>query len=153
MPLCYFDAGKNFCVDVDIKNAKVIGREEYLFDKPVRRGRPEGVPLVRFDHSLFKHNGRLLRATNHEPRFFPRAEGCSRRCRQFESVVAQRHLNPKRPANCGLRPAGPLAPNFDERRTTYAWLSGLIILQKNRRKFSSYYIHIFTINFIYNILK
>ena len=27
-----------------------------------------GVPLVRFDHSLFKHNGRLLRATNHELR-------------------------------------------------------------------------------------
>ena len=34
----------------------------------VRRGRPEGVPLVRFDHILFKHNGRLLRATSHEPR-------------------------------------------------------------------------------------
>ena len=32
----------------------------------VRRGRPEGVPLVRFDHSLFKHNGRLLRATSHK---------------------------------------------------------------------------------------
>ena len=34
----------------------------------VRRGRPEGVPLVRFDHSLFKHNGRLLRAMSHEQR-------------------------------------------------------------------------------------
>ena len=31
----------------------------------VRRGRPEGVPLVRFDHILFKHNGRFLRATSH----------------------------------------------------------------------------------------
>ncbi|WP_296912189.1 hypothetical protein [uncultured Megasphaera sp.] len=32
--LFYFDAGKSFCADVDIKNGKVVGREEYLFDKP-----------------------------------------------------------------------------------------------------------------------
>ena len=31
--LFYFDAGKSFCADVDIKNGKVVGREEYLFDK------------------------------------------------------------------------------------------------------------------------
>ena len=27
-----------------------------------------GVPLVRFDHILFEYNGKLLRATSHEPR-------------------------------------------------------------------------------------
>ena len=55
------------------------------------------------------------RTTNHEPLFLLRAEGYSRRCRQFESVAAQRHLNPRRPATCELRPAGPSAPKFDER--------------------------------------
>ena len=85
----------------------------------VRRGRPEGVPLVRFDHILFKHNGRLLRATSHEPRPLPQAEGYSRRCIRFEFVAAQRHLSPRRPADCDPRPAGRQAPKFDERRTTY----------------------------------
>ena len=37
-------------------------------------------PAARFDHSPFEYNGRFLRATNHEPRFFPQAEGYSRRC-------------------------------------------------------------------------
>ena len=34
----------------------------------VRRGRPEGVPLMRFDHILFEYNGRFLRAMSHEQR-------------------------------------------------------------------------------------
>ena len=39
-------------------------------------------PVARFHHSLFEYNGRLLRATNDEPRatIFSRAEGHSRRC-------------------------------------------------------------------------
>ena len=41
---------------------------------------------------------------------FLRAEGYSRRCRYSESVAAQQHLSPRRPANGGLRPAGALAP-------------------------------------------
>ena len=53
------------------------------------------------------------RTTNHEPRFFSRAEGYSRRCRRSEFVAAQRHLNPRRPANCDRR--GRQAPKFDER--------------------------------------
>ena len=44
---------------------------------------------------------------------FLRDEGHSRRCIQFEFVAAQRHLSPKRPANCGLRPAGPPGPNIN----------------------------------------
>ena len=36
-------------------------------------------PVARFHHSLFEYNGRLLRATNNEPRPLPRAEGYSRR--------------------------------------------------------------------------
>ena len=35
---------------------------------------------VRFDHSPFEYNGEVLQTTNHETRFFPRAEGHSRRC-------------------------------------------------------------------------
>ena len=71
-------------------------------------------PVARFHHSLFEYSGGLLRATNHEPRatIFSRAEGYSRRCRQFESVAAQRHLNPRRPANCGLRGHQPLTLFF-----------------------------------------
>ena len=69
-------------------------------------------PVARFHHSLFEYSGGLLRTTNHEPRFFSRAEGYSRRCRQFESVAAQRHLNPRRPANCGLRGHQPLTLFF-----------------------------------------
>ena len=72
-------------------------------------------PAVRFHHSPFEYNGRLFtnhesRATNHESLFFSRAEGHSRRCRHSESVAAQRHLSPRRPAACGLRPAGRQAP-------------------------------------------
>ena len=37
-------------------------RKKIMANGLVLKGRPEGVPLVRFDHSLFKHNGRLLRA-------------------------------------------------------------------------------------------
>ena len=108
--------------------------------RPVRRGRPltsqtafggqlpyKGSlvrPVARFHHSLFEYSGGLLRATNHEPRFFSRAEGYSRRCRQFESVTAQRHLNPRRPANCELRPAGPSGPysifSFQQRKISTA---------------------------------
>ena len=57
----------------------------------------------------------------YEPRttIFSRVEGHSRRCRHSEFVAAQRHLNPRRPANCDLRTAGPSGPIFDERRTTY----------------------------------
>ena len=36
----------------------------------------------------FEYNNRFLRTTSHESLFFPRAEGHSRRCRQFESVAA-----------------------------------------------------------------
>ena len=63
---------------------------------------------------LFLYNGRLLRTTNHEPRFFPRAEGYSRRCHQFEFIAALRHLNPRRPAACELRPAtgGAVGPKI-----------------------------------------
>ena len=54
-------------------------RKKYTVSGPVRRGRPltggqlpyKGSlvrPAVRFHHSLFEYNGRLLRATNHEPR-------------------------------------------------------------------------------------
>ena len=74
-----------------------------------------GQPAVKFNHSPFLSNGGILRTTNHEPRFFPRAEGYSRRCRQFELVAAQRHLSPWRPATCDLRPAGPSGPRFDKR--------------------------------------
>ena len=74
-------------------------------------------PVARFHHSRFEYNGRLLRATNHEPRatIFSRAEGYSRRCRHSEAVAAQRHLSPRRPANCDRRSAGRQAPKFDER--------------------------------------
>ena len=110
-------------------------------------------PAVRFDHSLFKYNGRLLRATyrvsgctqdsrglfgpsgadqrkaqdgcqNGQQRldalfrtsptkaplgaFFLRAEVHSRRCRHSEFVPQSGILSPRRPANCGLRTAGPL---------------------------------------------
>ena len=41
-----------------------------------------------------------------------RAEGHSRRCRYYESVAVQRHLSPRRPANCQLRPEGPIGPNL-----------------------------------------
>ncbi len=50
------------------KNAGGRSPKKYTANGLVRRGRPEGVPLVRFDHSLFKHNSRLLRATSHELR-------------------------------------------------------------------------------------
>ena len=43
-------------------------RKEITANGLVRRGRPEGVPLVRFDHSLFKYNGRFLRITSHKQR-------------------------------------------------------------------------------------
>ena len=72
-------------------------------------------PAVRFHHSSSEYNGRFLRATSHEPLFLLRAEGHSRRCRYSEYVAAKRHLSPRRPANCGLRPAGSSAPKFDER--------------------------------------
>ena len=36
---------------------------------------------------------------------FLRAEGFPKRRCHFESVAAQRHLNPRRPATCGLPPA------------------------------------------------
>ena len=111
--------------------------KKYTANGHVRRGRPltsqtafggqlpyKGSlvrPAVRFGHSRSEYNGRFLRATNNEPRatIFSRAEGHSRRCRHSESVAAQRHLSPRRPANCDLRPAGPSGPIFDERRTTY----------------------------------
>ena len=83
-------------------------------------------PAVRFGHSQSEYNGKVLRATNyepratsHEPRFFPQVESHSRRCYSFEFVAAKRHLSPRRHANCGLRPAGPSGSKFDERRTTY----------------------------------
>ena len=100
---------------------------------------PVGSPPERFHHIPFEYNGRLLRTTNHEPRFFPRAEGYSRRCRHSESVAAKRHLTPRRLAACELRPAGPSAPKFDERRTTYderlfAWLSGPCYFTKKSQK-------------------
>ena len=44
-----------------------------------------------------------------------RAKGHSRRCCYSEFVAAQRHLNPRRPANCELRPAAGVLP-FDERK-------------------------------------
>ena len=122
----------------------IADRKKYTANGFVRRGRPEAFlarqvptngrrkmvaktdsrgwrPVVRFDHNPFMYDGRLLRATNHEPRatIFSRAEGHSRRCSQFELVGAKRHLSPRRPANRGLRPAGPSGPKFDERRTTY----------------------------------
>ena len=51
-----------------------------------------------------KGSGRPLRW----PRMgrFLRAEGYSRRCHHSEAVAAQRHLSPRRPAACDLRPAG-----------------------------------------------
>ena len=45
-----------------------------------------------------------------------RAKGHSRRCCYSEFVAAQRHLNPRRPANCDLRPAFFHSMN-DERPT------------------------------------
>ena len=46
--------------------------KKYTANGLVRRGCPKGQPAAIFDHSLFKHNGRLLGATNHglfhEPR-------------------------------------------------------------------------------------
>ena len=59
---------------------------------------PVGSPPERFHHSPSEYNGRLLRATNHEPRatIFSRAEGHSRRCIQFEFVAAKRHLSPRK---------------------------------------------------------
>ena len=82
------------------------------------RGCPSGAARQR--DFITSHPGIMAgfyepRTTNHEPLFLLRAEGYSRRCRQFESVAAQRHLNPRRPATCELRPAGPSAPKFDER--------------------------------------
>ena len=68
-----------------------------------------GVPLVRFDHSLFKHNGRLLRATNHghchKPRVTRGDVVILSLCREaaFESEAA-----------CELRPAAVDA-QLDER--------------------------------------
>jgi hypothetical protein len=109
-------------------------------------------PVARFHHSLFEYNGRLLRATSHEPRPFPRAEGYSRRCHYSESVAAKR---PKSEAACELRPAGPLAPKFDERPTTNDLRLAVRPLSypKISEKFLFCYIHIFTINCIKNILK
>ena len=71
-------------------------------------------PVARCDHNLSEYNVRLLRATNHEQRatIFSRAEGHSRRCRHSEFITAQRHLSPRRPANCQLRQAGPSGPNI-----------------------------------------
>ena len=70
-------------------------KKKYTVNDLVRRGRPltsqtafggqlpyKGSlvrPVARFHHSLFEYNGRLLRATNNEPRPLPRAEGHSRR--------------------------------------------------------------------------
>ena len=71
-----------------------------------------GRPAAIFGHSQSEYNGKFLRATNHEQRatIFSRAEGHSRRCRHSESVAAKRHLSPRRPATCQLRPAGPSGP-------------------------------------------
>jgi hypothetical protein len=49
---------------------------------------------------------------------FLRAEGYSRRCYQFKSVTAQRHLSPRRPAACEIKsnlsgPSGHLS--YEER--------------------------------------
>ena len=92
-------------------------------------------PAVKFNHSPFLSNGRLLRATNHEPRatIFLRAEGhssdvvilrllpCSgiwvwggQRGRQAQNSMnderpttnEKRHLSPRRTAVCGRRPSG-----------------------------------------------
>ena len=69
-------------------------------------------PVVRFDHNPCRYDGRLLRATNDEPRatIFSRAEGYSRRCSQFEFVAAKRHLSPRRPATGGA--VGPKIKKF-----------------------------------------
>ena len=89
-------------------------------------------PAVRFGHSRSEYNGRFLRATNNEPRatIFSRAEGHSRRCRHSESVAAKRHLSPRRPANCQLRPAGPSGPKFNERPTMNGFLGPNILFAK-----------------------
>ena len=50
------------------RSPRSCDRKKYTASGLVRRGRPEGVPLVRFDHILFKHNGRFLRATNYKSR-------------------------------------------------------------------------------------
>ena len=112
-------------------------QKKYTANDLVRRGRPltsqtafggqlpyKGSlvrPAAIFDHSPFEYNGRFLRATNNEQRatIFSTAKVHSRRCRHSESVAAKRHLSPRRPANCQLRPEGPSGPIFDERRTTY----------------------------------
>ena len=72
-------------------------------------------PAAIFGHSQSEYNGKFLRATNHEQRatIFSRVEGHSRRCRHSESVAAKRHLSPRRPATCQLRPAGPIGPNIN----------------------------------------
>ena len=67
-----------------------------------------------------KGSGRPLRW----PRMgrFLRAEGYSRRCRHSESVAAQRHLSPRRPAACELRPAGRhgvRSANHEQRTTSH----------------------------------
>jgi hypothetical protein len=89
-------------------------------------------PVARFHHSLFEYNGRLLRATSHEPRPFPRAEGYSRRCHYSESVAAKR---PKSEAACELRGRWPQNSMNDLRRTTYAWPSGPYLTQKSQKNF------------------
>ncbi len=87
---------------------------------------PEGFHHIPFEYSTGFYEPRT---TSHESLFFPRAEGHSRRCRQFESVAAHvigdvhrihagrlnRTSPTMRPAICKLRPAGTLAQKFDER--------------------------------------
>ena len=93
-------------------------QKKYMASGHVRRGRPltsqtafggqlpyKGSlvrPAAIFGHSRSEYNGKFLRATNNEPRFFPQGEGHSRRCRHSESVAAKRHLSPRRHANCQL---------------------------------------------------
>ena len=61
----------------------VTGHKKNTACGRMRRGRPKGVPLW---YSTTAHSS--IMAGFYEPRFFSRAEGHSRRCRQFESVAA-----------------------------------------------------------------
>ena len=57
-----------------------------------RRGRPKGVPLWGFRKMLCRENA-ICRPRSGR---FLRAEGYSKRCCQFESVAAQRHLSSRK---------------------------------------------------------
>ena len=62
------------------------------------RGCPSGAARQRdfiTSHSSIMAGFYEPRTTNHEPRFFSRAEGYSRRCRHSEAVAAQRPLSPR----------------------------------------------------------